>query len=393
MYADDVDDSHAKEAMELDDQFGFDSQKSTPNLKNQSIQSKLSALSQSLIKQRLSKLPHEFKVDNRPHSFVLKKIFRPGEKCGPCGKSIGFCGSCYTCRDCRAICHVQCKDKVPMPCIPYMPKANLGKQGRLVLISDFAQSNSIPCVPALIIHCTAEIEKRCLGEVGLYRVPGPDQQVRDFRDRILKSKSGMPMLSDIDAHVLCGVVKSFLRQLDESLVTRLAWRDFVKAAMTENPQDKRMCFMESIGDLPVANRHTLAYLILHFQRIACSPACKMPIENLAKVFGPTIVGYSMRDPPGVQMFEENRKQILVMEELLSIESSYWESLIAAHKSDSSDSETIESIPSVHQETVIDYRNSRPSIGSRLHGGRVMTGTLTPLKSSSQKRIKSIKPLF
>lgn len=380
--------------MDLDDRFNLDSQKSTPNLKNHSIHSKLSALSQSLIKQRLSKLPHEFKVDNRPHSFVLKKIFRPGEKCGPCAKSIGFCGSCYVCRDCRAICHVQCKDKVPIPCIPYISKANLGKQGRLVLISDFAQPNSIPCVPALIIHCTAELEKRCLTELGLYRVPGPEQQVRDLRDRILKSKSGMPMLDDVDAHVLCGVIKSFLRQLDEPLVTRLAWRDFVKAAMTESTTEKRMCFLECMQDLPVANRHTLAYLILHLQRIACSPSCKMPVESLAKVLGPTIVGCSMRDPPGIQMYEENRKQILVMEELLSIESTFWESLITPHqKSVSSESETAESITSVHQETVIDYRMSRPSIGSRLHGGRVTTGTLTPLKSCSQKRIKNIKPLF
>lgn len=73
-----------------------------------SIQStnKLSALSQTLMKQR--QLPNELKIDNRPHCFVVKKVFRP-EKCGPCGGSIGFCQSCYHCRDCRAICHTTCK--------------------------------------------------------------------------------------------------------------------------------------------------------------------------------------------------------------------------------------------------------------------------------------------
>ena len=394
MFHEDIKELSSKEMMEIDDQFGLDSQKSTPNIKNQSIQSKLSALSQSLIKQRLSKLPHEFKVDNRPHTFVLKKVFRPGDKCGPCGKSIVFWNSFYACRDCRAICHVNCKDKVPMPCIPYMPKANLGKQGRLVLISDFAQPNCVPCVPALIIHCTAEIEKR-LDEIGLYRVPGPEKGVTELRERILKSKTGMPVLNQVDPHILCGVIKSFLQKLDETLITRLAWREFVKAAMTENEQEKRMFFEESIGDLPVANRHTLAYLMLHFQRIASSPACKMSIDNLAKVLAPTIVGYSMRDPPGMQMFEENRKQIMVMRELLSIEPSYWESIISPNSSScksSGESETTESLPSAHQETVIDCRPT--AIGSRLYGGRVMTGTLTPLKGVSQKtRSKNIKPLF
>lgn len=29
-----------------------------------------------------------------------------------------------------------------------------------------------------------------------------------------------------------------------------------------------------------------------FYRVAASPDCKMPISNLSRVFGPTIVGYS-----------------------------------------------------------------------------------------------------
>jgi len=31
---------------------------------------------------------------------------------------------------------------------------------------------------------------------------------------------------------------------------------------------------------------------MNFSRVATSPDCKMPVSNLARVFGPTIVGYS-----------------------------------------------------------------------------------------------------
>lgn len=33
-------------------------------------------------------------------------------------------------------------------------------------------------------------------------------------------------------------------------------------------------------------------MCMHLFRVAASPDCKMPVGNLARVFGPTIVGYS-----------------------------------------------------------------------------------------------------
>lgn len=39
--------------------------------------------------------------------------------------------------------------------------------------------------------------------------------------------------------------------------------------------------------------------------------CKMPASNLAKVFGPTIVGYSSPDPEPMTMLTETKKQAAV----------------------------------------------------------------------------------
>lgn len=39
--------------------------------------------------------------------------------------------------------------------------------------------------------------------------------------------------------------------------------------------------------------------------------CKMPLTNLAKVFGPTIVGYSVPDPEPLQMINETKYQAMV----------------------------------------------------------------------------------
>lgn len=52
----------------------------------------------------------------RQHAFCQKTVIKP-ETCEPCGKRIKFSKMALKCRDCRATCHPECKDKVPIPCV------------------------------------------------------------------------------------------------------------------------------------------------------------------------------------------------------------------------------------------------------------------------------------
>jgi hypothetical protein len=52
----------------------------------------------------------------RPHAFCQKTVIKP-ETCEPCGKRIKFSKLALKCRDCKATCHPECKDKVPLPCV------------------------------------------------------------------------------------------------------------------------------------------------------------------------------------------------------------------------------------------------------------------------------------
>lgn len=49
----------------------------------------------------------------------------------------------------------------------------------------------------------------------------------------------------------------------------------------------------------------------------------MPIGNLAKIFGPTIVGYSDQDIEPAVMLKETKKQQQVLETLLNISAEFW----------------------------------------------------------------------
>lgn len=55
----------------------------------------------------------------RHHTFVPKTIIKP-DVCGPCGKKIKFGKVAVKCKDCRGVCHPDCKDSLPLPCIPFI---------------------------------------------------------------------------------------------------------------------------------------------------------------------------------------------------------------------------------------------------------------------------------
>lgn len=120
-------------------------------------------------------------------------------------------------------------------------------------------------VPAILIHCVNEIELRGLNEVGIYRVPGAERDVKSLKERFLKGK-GAPCLNDIDIHVICGTVKDFLRSLHEPIITYGLWKKFVDAVEAKDPNDTQPSLYQAISELPQPNRDTLAYMILHLQK-------------------------------------------------------------------------------------------------------------------------------
>ncbi|XP_049273412.1 LOW QUALITY PROTEIN: rac GTPase-activating protein 1-like [Rhipicephalus sanguineus] len=266
------------------------------------------------------------KLLSRQHTFCPKTVIKT-ETCGPCGKRIKFYRTVYRCSRCNAICHPECKNQVPLPCIPVCDTPKRGGAGnrRGPLISDHAPSTA-PMVPALVVHCIQEVERRGLDCVGIYRVSGSEREVREIRERFQQGK-GVPNLSKADIYAVCGVLKDFLRSLRESLVTKSLWHTFVSATELEH-EDRVWAMWQAVTQLPPANRDTLAALVLHLQTVAAHPEAKMPLSNLARVFAPTVVGCSVNDMASVpNLLLEMEQQNQVMETLLSLPADYWNQLL------------------------------------------------------------------
>ncbi|KFW70084.1 Rac GTPase-activating protein 1, partial [Pygoscelis adeliae] len=195
----------------------------------------------------------------------------------------------------------------PSPCAPRPPHHAWPREG---VLADFAPPTP-PLVPTLVVQCVTEVETRGLTETGLYRVPGAEQLVREWKRRLLRAGGALPALGSVaDIHVVCGVLKDFLRGLKEPLVTFSLHPAFLRAA---------------------ANRDTLAFLMLHLLRVSCSPHCKMDVLNLSRVFGPTLVGHGSANPTPLAIMEDTPRQCKVVARLLSLPTDFWRGFVGTEQ--------------------------------------------------------------
>ncbi|XP_030436061.1 rac GTPase-activating protein 1-like isoform X5 [Gopherus evgoodei] len=191
------------------------------------------------------------------------------------------------------------------------------------VLADFAPPVA-PLVPALVVQCVSEVERRGLTETGLYRVPGAEPLVREWKQKLLRAKGVLPSLGRVgDVHVVCGVLKDFLRGLKEPLVTFRLHPLFLRAADIPDEAACQAALCHVVSKLPPANRDTLAFLVLHLLRVAQSPDCRMDELNLARVFGPTLVGHGTSSPTPLAILEDTPQQCKVMARLLSLPPEFW----------------------------------------------------------------------
>ncbi|XP_056389955.1 rac GTPase-activating protein 1-like isoform X4 [Hyla sarda] len=259
---------------------------------------------------------------------VVNENMIRAEQCSVCGQKTRFGKMSLKCRNCRILIHPECRDFCSKFCpSTSLPPRNAAPKKGQVLLCDFAPA-SPPMVPALVIQCVNEIEKRGLNERGLYRVSGCERLVKELKQKLLYGKVKSQQLAKEDVHAVCGVLKDFLRNLSEPLLTFSLHAHFLDAADILNESDSKCEICQAVQELPPANRDTLAFLILHLYRVMRSPDCQMDKINLSRVFGPTIVGHSVPDPSPLVIMQDTPRQAKVMSLLLSLPCGFWNQFLS-----------------------------------------------------------------
>ncbi|XP_015181862.1 PREDICTED: uncharacterized protein LOC107069240 isoform X3 [Polistes dominula] len=205
---------------------------------------------------------------------------------------------------------------------PSSPTAQLPPEGATFKVPlELCPSSSFSeFVPLIVEMCTSIVEARGLEVVGIYRVPGNTAAISQLTESVNKGFENInlqdPRWSDVN--VISSLLKSFFRQLPDSLLTAELYPMFIDADKIEDPQRRMATIRKLLRDLPEHHFETLKYLMFHLKRIVeHSEINKMEAKNIAIVFGPTLVRASGSRDNMVTMVTDMSHQCKIVESLLN----------------------------------------------------------------------------
>ncbi|RSH92378.1 hypothetical protein EHS25_008793 [Saitozyma podzolica] len=151
---------------------------------------------------------------------------------------------------------------------------------------------SVAGLPAIVFRCIEWLEaKHAEEEEGIYRLSGSSAVIKGLKDRF-DSEGDVNLLQldeRWDPHAIAGLLKSFLRELPTSLLTRELHPRFL-AVMDLIETSARVAELSRlVSDLPPPNYALLRALTAHLILIVRNaPVNKMTLRNIGIVFSPTL---------------------------------------------------------------------------------------------------------
>jgi len=149
-------------------------------------------------------------------------------------------------------------------------------------------------VPPIMQKCCEAIEKHGIRSIGIYRISGATSKVTNLRQRLDKDLESVDLDTpewSADINNVASVLKAWLRDLPDPLLTSRLHQGFIDAAKIENERLRHIRLHERVNELPDPNYATLKYFLGHLHRInQHADENQMSTQNLAIVFGPTLFG-------------------------------------------------------------------------------------------------------
>ncbi|XP_022643396.1 uncharacterized protein LOC111242816 isoform X4 [Varroa destructor] len=165
-------------------------------------------------------------------------------------------------------------------------------------------------VPRFVVRCIDAIENKDMRADGIYRASGNLSQVQKVRFSINMDDYSV-LDKEEDVHVLTGALKMFFREMREPLLTYALFDRLLEATQIKERSPKLAAFEAILSELPTVNRDTLRFLLEHLLRVKeYSSENRMHIQNLAIVFGPTLLSSADRMSRNIAMDTIQQNQVI-----------------------------------------------------------------------------------
>ncbi|KAH3758519.1 rho GTPase-activating protein 24 [Pelomyxa schiedti] len=155
-------------------------------------------------------------------------------------------------------------------------------------------SSSTTAIPAIVRDCVEYLEtpgKNFLSVEGLFRQSGHQNLVLDLKSRYDKGeKVDLAAFAPSDPHAIAGLLKLWLRELPEALLTFDMYDMFIAAIAVQDIEVKAKKIRQVFDFIPKQNLVLLKYLVSFLTRVAALSAVNMmKPSNISIVFGPNIL--------------------------------------------------------------------------------------------------------
>uniref|UniRef100_A0A8B9KBF1 Myosin IXB n=1 Tax=Astyanax mexicanus TaxID=7994 RepID=A0A8B9KBF1_ASTMX len=218
------------------------------------------------------------------------------QSCDQCSSYIWGMEKAYMCSYCKFVCHKKCLSKIVTDCNTFCSKKNeedCGCQHFGVRVCNLA-NDRIP-VPVVLEMMLEHVEMNGLYTEGIYRKSGSANRMKELRQLL---EAGNVCLEDYPIHTVTGLVKQWLRELPEPLMTFAHYNDFIRAVELPEKKEQLQAIYRLLEELPSAHYNTMERLIFHLVRVSKEEKSnRMNPNSLAIVFAPCILrGPDSADP-------------------------------------------------------------------------------------------------
>ncbi|KAE8283315.1 GEM-interacting protein [Larimichthys crocea] len=222
----------------------------------------------------------------------LRKMKSKMVKCKQCDNYIVVSG--VECKECGLALHRKCMEVCQLECEH--------RKGTVFGVDLSQLPRDRPDeVPFVVLQCISEIESRALSVQGVYRVSGSKPRIQKICQAFETQKDQVD-LSDLSPHDITSILKQFLKELPEPLLTFDLYNNFIAMGKiiqnlsereptpdTNEIMDITDRLQNLLQKLPSYCYSTLQHLMSHLQKVSENCENKMSPSNLGIVFGPTLL--------------------------------------------------------------------------------------------------------
>uniref|UniRef100_A0A8D0L6U4 Myosin IXB n=1 Tax=Sphenodon punctatus TaxID=8508 RepID=A0A8D0L6U4_SPHPU len=205
------------------------------------------------------------------------------QSCEQCNSYIWPMEKACLCSVCKMACHKKCVSKIQISCTSsYAETRHFG-----VCVSSLtSEKNSVPVVMEKLLEY---VEMHGLYTEGIYRKSGSANRMRELKQSLQADPSSVK-LENYPIHTISGILKQWLRELPEPLMSFTQYNDFLRAVELPGKQEQLCAIYSVLEQLPQANHNTLERLIFHLVKVALVEAVnRMSPNALAIVFAPCLL--------------------------------------------------------------------------------------------------------